>query len=117
MKLRIKSDGSPFGTKILDENDNELEDVVSVTWTVGVGRLATATITLTLIEADVLGELEIATESASGPQPETDYSDVSFTGLYRRIAARCRKGVSRLARLLSRNKSSGGAKEPTWPRE
>jgi hypothetical protein len=44
MKLKIISDGTPKGTKVVDEMGNRVEYVQSVQWSVKVGELSRATI-------------------------------------------------------------------------
>lgn len=52
MKLRIVSDGSNSGTKVLDEFGNRIENIVAVHWSMKVGELSAATIEIRNVEIE-----------------------------------------------------------------
>jgi hypothetical protein len=56
MKLRIVSDGTPKGTRVLDENDELIERVTVADWHAAVGEIPTATLKLFAMPVDVIGE-------------------------------------------------------------
>lgn len=55
MKLRIESDGTPAGTRVLDENGKAIENVVGLTWELGVGGIARCKMQLVATPVDVVG--------------------------------------------------------------
>lgn len=57
MKLRIVSDGSSGGTKILDENDQTIENIVEVSWEIEVGRHAQVFLTFTDMPVELVGDI------------------------------------------------------------
>lgn len=58
MRVKIVSDGRPHTTKVVDiETGRELDGVTRIEWRIGVGELATATITLVDVPVEVEGEL------------------------------------------------------------
>lgn len=68
VEARIVSDGSPQGTRVyLGPADQELANVQHVTWDLDVGdAFATATITLGLVEVDLVGHARMH----PGPSPD-----------------------------------------------
>lgn len=73
MKLRIVSDGTTFGTKVLDEMDEPIERVTKVTWSIeanGPPGSNTGLARCTLELAGVPVTLEGDTEPPSVPEPD-----------------------------------------------
>ena len=58
MKLRIVSDGRAGGTHVYTEDGQIIENIFSIEWSVRTGDIATATLKVTLLHADVVGETE-----------------------------------------------------------
>jgi hypothetical protein len=59
MKIKIISDGTSAGTKIVDQDTGEfLNNAVSVTWRISVHGTAVATVTLRDVPVDVVGEAD-----------------------------------------------------------
>jgi hypothetical protein len=56
-KLRIVSDGTPFNTKVFLGEQDITDQVISVSWSLGAGEVAKATISMYLAEADVQADL------------------------------------------------------------
>lgn len=56
MKLRIVSDGTTYGTKVVDERGERIEGVTFVGWTIKAGASATAVLHLRGVGADVAGD-------------------------------------------------------------
>ncbi len=56
MKLKIVSDGTGDGTKILDENGERIENAVSVNWEIEASNNAIATITFMNVPVELVGE-------------------------------------------------------------
>lgn len=54
MRLRIVSDGTPDGTRVVDERGHPLHGVASVVWQMERDRTVTATITIREVEADLV---------------------------------------------------------------
>ena len=59
MRLRIISDGTPQGTKVLDGNGRLIKGISQVTWSVEYGKRASATLTFNNVDVDVIGEEEL----------------------------------------------------------
>ena len=56
--IKIISDGTVAGTKVVDENDLPLKDISRITWTVSAeDTLATATIEFINIPVELEGEI------------------------------------------------------------
>lgn len=59
MKLKIISDGTPSGTKVVNaETGEELKYLESVKWSVSVGQPSSAQIALDCVEFEGIGEAE-----------------------------------------------------------
>ena len=55
MELKIISDGTSAGTKVVDwKTGEELEGVISVEWSIGVGEFAVAKIELNMARTEVI---------------------------------------------------------------
>lgn len=58
MKLKIISDGTSFGTKIIDSTTGEeVEEITSIRWEITAGEVSRATITFDRIQCVVEGEV------------------------------------------------------------
>lgn len=57
-KLKIVSDGTPYGTRIFDEFGNEIENVTRIEWKIAATGMARATIDLQMVPVEVSGELQ-----------------------------------------------------------
>ena len=58
MQLKLVSDGTPLGTKVVDENGEVIEYITNLKWEIGVGHYAKATIEITKLPLEVVGELK-----------------------------------------------------------
>lgn len=58
MRLRIISDGTPQGTRVLDGNGRMIKGIASVTWNVDASGRAKATLTFNNVAVDVIGHEE-----------------------------------------------------------
>jgi hypothetical protein len=56
MKLKIDSDGTPNGTKVMTEDGTVLSGVTFVQWSLAVGHKATATIVVREVPVQLRGE-------------------------------------------------------------
>jgi len=57
MKLHIISDGTPQGTKVLDENDKVIERITKVSWSINAeDGLARVVLEVVKVRVDVVGE-------------------------------------------------------------
>lgn len=57
-QVKIVSDGLPTGTRVI-VNGEALTDVISVSWSIEVDSLATATIVLSGVAVEVVGDGEL----------------------------------------------------------
>jgi len=69
MKLKIVSDGTSRGSRVLTEDGKEIEGVESATWTCHAPGVATATLTLRKVPVELEGYLEAVKQSAPLPPP------------------------------------------------
>jgi len=71
MKLKIISDGTPYGTEVQDESGNVIENVTEIVWRIGTQGQASATMTIEhiAIEASV-SDFEVV-------EQKTTYKEVS----------------------------------------
>jgi hypothetical protein len=53
MKLKIVSDGTPTGTRLLTEDGNYIEGVRSIHWEIGVDKVASAIVDIVLVPAEL----------------------------------------------------------------
>lgn len=53
MKLRIVSDGTVEGTRVVDERGRRVQNVMAVNWTIGLGGIGTAVIAIKDVPVDL----------------------------------------------------------------
>jgi len=58
MRLKIVSDGTAVGTRVMDDAGRELENVISLDWSIMPGRAATAVITLKEVPVELAAQFE-----------------------------------------------------------
>ena len=59
MKVKIISDGTASGTKLIDqETGKSIEDITSITWSVSVDELAQVNVKFINVPVEVIGEIE-----------------------------------------------------------
>jgi len=58
MKIKIISDGTPLGTKVLDENGIEITGICEVTWFIYPDGPARARLTFANVEIEAIGEAD-----------------------------------------------------------
>jgi hypothetical protein len=73
MKIKIVSDGTPRGTRVVNaETGEKIERVKAVSWKIGLDQVATATIEVVLPPCDVIAETtELGDEWRSFAAPKT----------------------------------------------
>ena len=59
MRLKIVSDGTPMGTRVMTLDGQEIEDVNMVAWSITKHSLANATIGLENVPAELKAQTEI----------------------------------------------------------
>lgn len=55
-RVRIISDGTPVGTQVFDEHGKPITYVTAIKWNIESNGLATAQLTLTQVEVDIVGD-------------------------------------------------------------
>lgn len=70
MRIRILSDGTGNGTRVVDERGQRVEMVTKIEWQVEVKGLATAVLTFARVPVEVSGELEEGDELERTLLPE-----------------------------------------------
>jgi hypothetical protein len=73
MRLRIVSDGSADGTRVVDEDGRTLEGVAAVTWQVNQDRTVTATLVLREVAVDIAAEYTPKTTVVTCPICDARY--------------------------------------------
>jgi hypothetical protein len=58
-KMRIVSDGTPWGTKVFDENGVEIKaHITAIDWSIRPGNAGVVTIQFHNVELDAVGEMK-----------------------------------------------------------
>lgn len=58
MRLRIVSDGTPAGTKVLDEEGRRLRNVKAIAWGIDTDGMARLRIEVAAVPVDLIGEVD-----------------------------------------------------------
>lgn len=73
MRIKIRSDGSPYGCDVIDAETGEtMENVTAVHWEHRAGELPKVTIDLLFVDVDVAGDAPGISEANAGAEEDAD---------------------------------------------